>query len=92
MTVIPERAQYSDVVLQSKAAQEEETKLVSIWSVVLAKDSATRFRILFSSFFFAVLILFLAALFLFWKLAGIAPKTGRMGKRIFFPLSKSPRA
>lgn len=92
VTVIPERAQYSDVVLQSKATQEEETKLISIWSVVLAKDSATRFRIIFSSFFFAVLILLLAALFLIWKLAGIAPKTGGWGTVFSFRSLKLPEA
>ncbi len=92
VTVIPERAQYSDVVLQTKAMQEEETKLVSIWSVVLAKDSATRFRVIFSSFFFAVLVLMLAALFLLWKLAGIAPKTGGWGTVFSFRSLKLPEA
>ena len=90
VTVIPERAQYSDVILQSKASQEEETKLVSIWSVVLAKDSATRFRIIFSSFFFTVLILLLATLFLLWKLAGIASKTGGWGTVFSFKSLKVP--
>ncbi len=90
VTVVPERAQYSDVVLQSRASQEEETKLVSIWSVVLAKDSATRFRIIFSSFFFAVLILLLTSLFLIWKLSGIAPKTGGWGTVFSFKSLKLP--
>ena len=90
VTVVPERAQYSDVVLQSRAAQQEETKLVSVWTIILAKDSVTRFRVVFSSFFFAVLILLLAALFLLWKLAGVASKTGGWGTVFSFRSLKVP--
>ena len=47
VTVIPDRARYSEIQPGAGVVGEEEKQYVNVWSIILAKDSVTKFRILF---------------------------------------------
>lgn len=67
VTVIGERARFSDLSLVPTGT-EEEKQYESVWSIILAKESVTRFRIIFFSFTLMVLFLLLALIWLCWKM------------------------
>lgn len=68
VTVIPDRARYSGTTPVSGFANEEEKQYVNIWSIILAKESVSRFRILFFSLTLLLLLLMLSLIWLGWKL------------------------
>lgn len=78
VTVISDRSRFTDVTLtptpESLSAQSKE--YVSIWSIVMNKDSASRFRFIF--FILIVASIFLAAIigWLVWKFYPILKKKG----------------
>lgn len=78
VTVIADRARYSGYPAggQAGAASEEEKQFVSVWTIILAKESVTRFRILFFSFILLMLLLMLALIWLCWKLFPLLKKHG----------------
>lgn len=57
---------------------EEEKQYVDIWTLVLAKDSVSRFRWIFFSFITLILLLALALTWLFWKTYPLLAKHGGM--------------
>ena len=68
VTVIPDRARLSDVSFVPEGNNVNEQKdYVSIWSVIVAKESARTFRIFFFTFSLLVLLLLLAVMWLGWK-------------------------
>lgn len=81
VTVIGDRARFSESSLGGfQGLSEEERPYVQVWSLTLAKDSLTRFRIIFFSFTIALLILLLALIWLLWKLLPILQKMGGFKK------------
>lgn len=69
VTVIGERAKFSDFPLGlTPETNEEEKHYVSVWTLILAKDSVTRFRVIFFSFTIIILLLSLALVWTFWKI------------------------
>lgn len=69
VTIIGERARFSDFPLGvTPGSVEEEKQYVSIWSIIIAKESVLRFRIFFFSFTILILILTLCLIWLFWKI------------------------
>lgn len=68
VTVIGDRARGSEFTGPVIPAESEEKSYVSIWTIVLAKESVTRFRILFFSFSFLILVMALALIWLTWKI------------------------
>lgn len=74
VTVIPIKASYAEMTLPT--TREKEKEWVRVWSVVLAKESATRFRIIFFSFLIFILILLLVLGWTFWKIHKILPGGG----------------
>jgi type III secretion protein J len=66
VTVVGERARFSELE-QYPSAQEEEKQYVRIWSLVIGKESVTRFRVLFFSFSILMLLLLLLLIWLGWK-------------------------
>lgn len=72
VTVIADRARFSDVTLDASGhalAAHDDVDYVSIWSVVVAKESASRFRTLFL-FFSVMMIASVAALsWTLWKIS-----------------------
>jgi type III secretion protein J len=68
VTVIPDRARYGEVQLVGVGlGGEEEKQFVSVWSIIVAKESVTFFRVIFLSFTILILILLLLIVWLIWK-------------------------
>jgi type III secretion protein J len=69
VTVIGEKARFSEFPLGVvPSTTEAEKNYVSIWSIVLAKESVTRFRFIFFSFTLLILLLVLALVWICWKI------------------------
>ena len=85
VTVIGERVHFGEPV--NTAAAEEEKHYVSIWSIIIAKDSVTRFRIVFFSFTVLILLMALALIWILWK---IYPLLKGHGIGEFFHLKPIP--
>lgn len=75
VTVIGDRARMASPMLIGTAA-EEEKQYASIWTIVLAKESVTRFRIIFFSFVLLILLLLLTMIWLAWKLLPLLQRHG----------------
>jgi type III secretion protein J len=76
VTVVADRALYADISLQSPQFMEEDKPYVVIWSIAVAKDSATRFRFIFYTF---IILLFLLACSLAWLVWKFYPYLERQG-------------
>jgi len=76
VTVIGERARFSDFPVGATGAVEEEKQYVSIWSIIIAKESVFRFRIFFFSFTILILILMLCLIWLCWKMYPLLKEQG----------------
>lgn len=70
VTVVPDLARYRDapITSQDEALRSGDKSLVQVWTLILAKESVTRFRIIFFSFFISILLLFALLLLLLWKI------------------------
>lgn len=82
VTVIGDKARYNPPSGSLGSLAQEEKLYVSIWSIILAKESATRFRIFFFSFILAILLLTLLTVWLIWKLYPILRTNGGI-KQLF---------
>lgn len=84
VTVIGDRARFSESPLGGTqgAFGEEERPFVHVWSVILAKESLTRFRILFFSFTIAILLLLVALIWTLWKIYPLLKELGGI-KQLF---------
>ena len=85
VTVIPDRARFTDIPFRPVGTEEEGKQYASVWTIVLAKDSVTRFRVVFFSFFILLVLLFLSIVWLGWKFSPIIRSVGF--KQLF---TKSP--
>ncbi|KAF3362174.1 Type III secretion periplasmic lipoprotein [Chlamydiales bacterium STE3] len=81
VTVIPDRARFSEVP-QGLLIGSEERPFVNVWSLIVAQESLTRFRIIFFSFTLLLLSLLLLLLWLLWKLYPILRSHGGL-KELF---------
>lgn len=82
VTVISDRARFSDIPIAGLQAKvgEEEKEYVKIWSIVIAKESLTRFRMVFFSFCIVLLLLSLFLIWMGWKIYPVLHKTGGIRK------------
>lgn len=70
VTVIADRARYSGMPTPGEiqsAHNNEDKPLINVWTVVLAKESLLRFRLIFFSFLIVILLLVLSLIWLGWK-------------------------
>lgn len=68
VTVIGDRAKYGDLTSAFQTnIGEEDKQYVNVWSIILAKESLTRFRLIFFSFTIFILLLIMAIAWLIWK-------------------------
>lgn len=88
VTVISEKSRFGDIPSNISSGAEEEKQYVSIWSVIVAKESAMRFRLIFFSFSIAVLVLIIFLAWVFWKVAPVLSKHG--GLKSLFSLHAIP--
>jgi type III secretion protein J len=78
VTVIGDRARFTETAPGGFQGgfSEDERPYVNVWSVVVARDSLTRFQTIFFSFTVALLLLLSTLLWLLWKLLPILKATG----------------
>lgn len=73
VTLISDRARFGDLL---GAGGEGEKEYVTVWSLILGKESLTRFRVIFFSFIFVTLLLMLSLIWVSWKIFPIVQKHG----------------
>lgn len=89
VTVVGERARYSEFPLDfNLGASEDAKQYVTVWSLIIAKDSLQRFRIIFFSFTVLILLFTLALIWMFWKIYPILKEHG--GIKELFHLKPMP--
>lgn len=76
VSVVTDRALFADISLQTPQQLEDERQFVSIWSVVVSKDSAPRFRLIFYAF---IILLFILTCLLGWIIWKFLPLIQRKG-------------
>jgi len=69
VTVIGDRARYGETPLGTipGVMGEEEKHYVHVWSLIIAKESLTRFQIIFLTFIVSIILLLLILVWLLWK-------------------------
>lgn len=76
VTVIGDRARYASQPNVVEIGGGAEKDWVSIWTIILATESITRFRIIFFSFVVLILLLILALIWLLWKIYPLLRASG----------------
>lgn len=85
VTVIGDRARFTDTPLGGlQGSLGEDRPFVNVWSLIIAKDSVSRFRIIFFSFTMILLILLLTLIWILWKLMPLIQKAGGLKKLFSF--------
>lgn len=84
VTVILDRARFANIESTDTTAREEKN-FVNIWTIVVAQESVSRFRVVFFSFIVLILLLLIALGWLFWKIFPVAEKSG--GLKSLFSLA-----
>lgn len=83
VTVISDRARYNEASIgETGALSEEDKQFVNIWTIILAKESVIRFRIIFFSMSITLLLLILSFAWVGWKFWPVLEKTGGI-KQLF---------
>lgn len=83
VTVVGTRARMSDFGTAQNVG-EEEKPFVNVWSIIIAKESVTTFRIIFFTFILVLLMLTLMLIWMCWKLVPVLHNHG--GLRALFSL------
>jgi type III secretion protein J len=76
VTVIPVRAQMNEIPSGVIGETPEEKQYVNVWGVTVAKDSVTKFRVIFLTFAGLLLLILLALIWILWKLIPLLGKYG----------------
>lgn len=86
VTVIGDRPSFTVPPLGGFGAAlgQEERPYVNVWSVIIAKDSVTRFQLLFFSFTIAIVILLLVVIWLLWKFLPLLQQLGGFKQLLSF--------
>ncbi len=84
VSVVTDRALYADISLEPLQQMQEERHFASIWTVVVAKESVTRFRLIFYAFIILLFVLACALAWMIWKSLPIIKSKGGF-KSLFYP-------
>ena len=88
VTIISDRSRFMDITfgasLDMLSLGEREKEYVNIWSIVMSKSSASRFRVLFFFLSFCAILFAVLTAWLSWKLYPILKNQGGL-KKIFLP-------
>lgn len=84
VTVVLDRARFANIDLTQTPAHEEKS-FVNIWSVIVAQESVTKFRIIFFAFIILLLLLLTLLGWLLWKLNPLIERAG--GYKALFSLT-----
>lgn len=81
VTVVGDRAKYGDLASSFQTnIGEEEQQLMNVWSIIIAKSSLTRFRLIFFSFILLILLLTLALGWFLWKFLPLIKETKKINQ------------
>lgn len=93
VTVISDRARFSDLPGEGLpgGAEADQKRLVSVWSLLLAEESLSRFQLIFFTLIILLLLLLLSLIWMAWKVYPILHDHGGF-KKIFSltPLVEAP--
>lgn len=67
VTLVLDKARLSDVQGQISASSEDQKQYVVVWSIILGKESLTKFRVIFFTFSILLLIILLLMVWILWK-------------------------
>lgn len=76
VSVVSDRALFADINLQNPCQMAEDKNFVSIWGVIVAKESASLFRFIFYSFIILIFLLLCALAWLIWKCLPLIEERG----------------
>lgn len=77
VTVIGDKARFSELPIGGLGSLgDEERPFVHVWSMIVAKESLTRFRLVFFSFTVIILLLLLTLIWILWKLMPLIKQSG----------------
>jgi len=76
VSVVTDRALFADISLEPLELLEEQRNFVSVWTVVIANNSITRFRLIFYAFIILLFILACALMWLIWKFWPVIKRMG----------------
>lgn len=76
VTVIGDRARFSDFPIGLTWGPEQEKEYVTVWTIIVAKQTLNRFRIIFFAFTVFLLLLLLAFIWTCWKVYPLLQKHG----------------
>ncbi|MFY7842999.1 MAG: type III secretion system inner membrane ring lipoprotein SctJ [Rhabdochlamydiaceae bacterium] len=68
VTIIADRARFNEPSSTQELMPAHVKEHISIWSIVISQESASRFRLLFGLFSFMIVIFFLSTVWLIWKI------------------------
>ncbi len=87
VTVIPDLARFSDLSLRTTQAQRaQERDWVRVWTLTVAKESKTRFQLIFFTFLLLILLTGLSLGWILWKVFPLIPSGGGLKK--YFDMSR----
>ncbi|MFI0435842.1 MAG: type III secretion system inner membrane ring lipoprotein SctJ [Parachlamydiaceae bacterium] len=93
VTVIGDRARFTEVPLGGFSNSEDDRPYVHVWSFVIAKSSLTLFRVVFFSFILVILLLLLALIWILWKVWPLLKNQGGIKSLLnFHPLNGNKEA
>ncbi len=76
VTVIPERARFIDTQQSISGASQEDKQYVSIWTLIIAKESVAKFQVIFFSMSIMILALALLLIWTIWKFLPVLKAQG----------------
>lgn len=88
VSVISDRAAYSDITINGPWGLTEDIDYVSVWGVILAKHSLTRFRLIFYCLILLLFVLCCSLMWVLWKTHMLIQALGGM-KTFFGPVPYS---
>jgi type III secretion protein J len=83
VTVISDRARFSELP-ENMGSNQDEIPFVNVWSIILAKESLFRFRVIFFTFTLLILLLLLSLFWTLWKTYPLLKPYGGI-KELFNP-------
>lgn len=76
VTLVPDRARFTEIRPQGLSRSDEDLQWVRLWTVTIAKNSVTQFRIIFFSFSILILFLTLSLIWVLWKTSPLLKAQG----------------
>src|SRR5690606_12319278 len=67
VTLVLDKARLSELQGQVSASSDDQKQYVVVWSIVLGKESVTKFRIIFFTFSILLLVILLLMVWIIWK-------------------------